>query len=97
MNIAVRIVEDAFLWKYDNAIIMSWDSDIVPAIETVKRNFVDKKFTTLWIVWTKWKLIKKLCDDHKDIWYKDMKKHKFDDEFLLKNWETISIPLKWKK
>lgn len=96
VNIAVKIVEDAFLWKYDNAIIMSWDSDIIPSIETVKRNFKDKKFTTLWINWTKWQLIKKFCDDHKVIWYKKMKEHKFKDTIKLKNWKSISIPQEWK-
>ena len=57
VNIAIKILEDAFLWKYERAIIMSWDSDIVPAIESVKKNFPKIKFTTLWITWTKGQLI----------------------------------------
>ncbi len=96
VNIAIKILEDAFLWNYDHAIIMSWDSDIVPAIESVKRNFTDKKFSTLWIVWTKWQLIKKLCDYHEVIWYNKIKEHKFDDDIELKNWDIISIPKEWK-
>jgi len=53
VNIAIKILEDAFLKKYDRAIIMSGDSDIVPSIESVKKNFPETLFTTLWIVGTK--------------------------------------------
>lgn len=96
VNIAVKILEDAFLWKYDNAIIMSWDSDIVPAIESVKKNFTDKKFTALWLVWTKWQLIKNLCDNHEIIGYNKMKSHRFDTEITLKTGEKISMPNEWR-
>jgi len=96
VNIAIKILEDAFLWKYDRAIIMSWDSDIVPSIESVKKNFPEKLFTTLWITGTKWQLIKNRCDSHEIVWYKRMKKHRFDYEIKTSKWEVLSIPEKWK-
>ena len=96
VNIAIKILEDAFLWKYDKAIIMSWDSDIVPSIESVKKNFPEKSFTTLWIVWTKWQLIKNKCDSHEIIWYKKMKEHRFDYEIETSKWEVLRIPEEWK-
>lgn len=47
VNIAIKIVEYAFLDKYDRAIIVSGDSDLTGAIKTVKRNFPQIKFTSL--------------------------------------------------
>lgn len=73
VNIAVKILEDAFLWKYTRAIIMSGDSDIVPSIESVRKNFPKILFTTLWIVGTKWQRIKNMCDNHEIVWYKKWK------------------------
>lgn len=96
VNIAVKIVEDAFLWKYDKAFIMSWDSDIIPAIQSVKKNFDNIKFTTFRIVWTKWQLIKNMCDENIVIWYKEMKKFKFPDNITAKNGDIINIPSEWK-
>lgn len=95
VNIAVKILEDAFLWKYQKAIIMSWDSDIVPSIESVKKNFPEIKFTTLWIVDTKWQIIKDRCDEHIIIWYKKMKEHRFEYEIKTNKWENICIPKEW--
>lgn len=95
VNIAVKILEDAFLRNYDRAIIMSWDSDIVPAIESVKRNFPKVIFTTLWITWTKWYLIKDHCDTHEIIWYKKMISCMFPLSIPTKRWENIKIPEEW--
>lgn len=97
VNIAVKIVEDAFLGEYDRAIIMSWDSDIVPAIETVKRNFPDKIFSTLWLVGTKWQLIKSRCDTHDVVWYKKWKSHLFPNTITTANWVELEIPDEWSK
>lgn len=96
VNIAVQIVEDAFLGKYDKAIIMSWDSDIVPAIESVKNNFPEKQFMTLWIIGTKWKLIKDKCDTHEVVWYKKMRAHMFPEEIPTSKGVTLEIPKEWR-
>lgn len=96
VNIAVRIVEDAFLWKYQRAIIMSGDSDIVPAIETVKRNFSNITFSTLWIVGTKWQLIKSKCDTHDIIWYNKWKSHLFPEKVNTTKWNILQMPKEWK-
>jgi hypothetical protein len=74
---------------------MSWDSDIVPAIESVKKNFPKKSFSTLWIVWTKWQLIKDRCDTHHVIWYKTMKKHILPHRIKTKHGNEIQIPEEW--
>lgn len=96
VNIAIKILEDAFLKKYDKAIIMSGDSDIIPSIESVKKNFPKILFTNLWIVGTKWQMIKNKCDNHEIVWYKKMKEHMFNYEIETSKSEKICIPEEWK-
>ena len=43
VNIAVRLLEDAFDDLFDVAIIISGDSDLAPPIESVRRRFPGKK------------------------------------------------------
>ena len=43
VHIAVKIVEDAFLDRYDRAIIISADSDLIPPKVIVNNNYPNKK------------------------------------------------------
>jgi uncharacterized LabA/DUF88 family protein len=43
VNIAVRMVEDAYLNKFDTAILISGDSDLCPPIDMVRSGFPAKK------------------------------------------------------
>lgn len=43
VNIALHLLDDAYQDRYDEAIIVSQDSDLFPAIKLVKKNFPHKK------------------------------------------------------
>lgn len=43
VNIATRLLADAFDDRYDTALLVSGDSDLAPAVEEVKRRFADKR------------------------------------------------------
>lgn len=43
VNIAVRLLEDAFDDRFDTAMVVSGDSDLVPPIESVLRRFPQKR------------------------------------------------------
>ena len=43
VNMAVRLLEDAFDDRFDLAIVVSADSDLVPPIEAVRRRFPSKR------------------------------------------------------
>jgi uncharacterized LabA/DUF88 family protein len=47
INIASHLFELAFQNAYDKALIFSGDSDLVPAIQTVRRCFPDKKIIVI--------------------------------------------------
>lgn len=95
VNIALKIQEDAFKWEYNKAIIISWDSDIIPWIESVNKNFPNIDFATMLITWTKWKAIQNKCSDNFIIWYKIMKNSMFQYKININKTETIEIPNEW--
>lgn len=43
VNIAVRILDDAYDDRFDKAIVVSGDSDLVPAIQSVYTRFPEKR------------------------------------------------------
>ena len=43
VNIACQILNDTHLYRYDCCYIVSGDSDLVPPLEIVKRNYPDKR------------------------------------------------------
>lgn len=43
INIAVKLLEDAFVDDFDSALIVSGDSDLIPAVETMKKMFPMKR------------------------------------------------------
>ncbi len=95
VNIAVKIVEDAFKDNYDKAVILSWDSDIIPAIESVKKNFRDKEFLSLLLTWAKGKVIQNVCINKKIISYTDVKNSLLPKEIEISKWIIIKKPESW--
>ena len=47
VNIALAMLNLAYQDKYDHAFLISNDSDLAPAIRMVRRNFPDKRITTI--------------------------------------------------
>lgn len=100
VKIALQIVEDAFLGKYDHAYIISWDSDITPAIETVRKLvkqwvISSKLFSSILVPGTKGKKIRKLCNYQYDITTKQMIDSVLPHNIIIDNTTTISIPKEW--
>lgn len=99
VKIALQIVEDAFLGEYDHAYIVSGDSDLIPAIETIKklekRHILTKKsFSSILLPGTKWYKIKRLCDFSYEITTQQIKNSILPHEIQV--WlKTISIPSEW--
>lgn len=93
VNIVLQIFEDAVKNKYDDAIIISWDSDIIPVITSVKNTVDWKKFISVLPYHSKWKDIKKACDTFKPM----LKEHLEDSLFPVEiefNGVTLKCPYK---
>lgn len=100
VKMSVTIVADAFKNDFDHAYIVSWDSDIIPAIETVrahiKSNVLPKKeFSSILVPWTKWYKIRKQCDHVYEIWGKHMEASIMPHRIDLKRGKSIEIPQEW--
>ncbi len=67
VNVALNILEDWLLDVYDKAFVVSWDSDISPAIVSVKKHFKNKTFVLLKLPWEKAHTMSKVCDEIKEI------------------------------
>ncbi len=61
VNLAVRIVEDAYENRFDRAYIISCDTDIVPAINLVKQRFPEKELINLRIAHSIGRDIRRMC------------------------------------
>lgn len=61
VNLAISILEDGIMDRYDTAIIISWDSDLMPPIDRVKK-LKGKKFILVMPPNGKWSRIKQICD-----------------------------------
>lgn len=100
VKMSVAIVADAFKNDFDHAYIVSWDSDIIPAIETIKSNtktwlLPKKTFSSILIPGTKGYKIRKACDYVKEISWKQLESSIMPHNIDLKNGWTLSIPSDW--
>ncbi|UFX82760.1 NYN domain-containing protein [Candidatus Absconditicoccus praedator] len=96
VNIAVKIVEDFFNDKFDVAIIISGDSDIIPAIKTAKKYGKNKRFVNINIPGAKGKAIKKFCDKCEIIRGEDIKNAIMPYQIQISSKETVCIPDGWR-
>lgn len=97
VNMALWIVGDWLTDVFDRAIIISGDSDFLPAIKKVKRNKSEKIFTSLLLAKTKWKAIRKACDKTCILSEKHIASAVLPDIIKLKNWKTVTKPSTWSK
>jgi len=101
VNIALKILEDAFFDNYDTAIVISWDSDIIPSIATVRRlskkwKISPKNFTSLLVPWTKAKMMKKACNEIIEITTENMENSLLPEEIEIEPWKVVKKPESWK-
>lgn len=92
VNMALRIYADWIQKKYDRAIVVSWDSDFLPAIKFVKNVRKDVVFDSLLLAKTKGKAIRKLCDNNLVLSEKDIIKCILPSSVTLKSWKIIKKP-----
>jgi uncharacterized LabA/DUF88 family protein len=95
VNIATHLFELAYKDYYDTAIIISGDSDLIPAITTVQRNFPSKKFGVLIPPGRRAELLKIKADFYKKIKTKHLISCRLPDRIQLENGKIIQCPPSW--
>lgn len=94
VNIAIHLLEFAFLNKYDTALILSGDSDLVNAIDTVRKIF-NKKVIIIIPPKRKANHLIKNSDNHFKIKEIHLRNNQLPNSITLSNNTVITKPQEW--
>ena len=92
VNIAIQLFELAIKYKYDTAIIVSGDSDLIPSIQAVKATFPNKIVGIVITIGRRAELLKQACDFHIKIKEKHLRSSLFEKEIDLGNNKKLICP-----
>lgn len=95
VNLAIKIVQDAYEDNFDIAYVITGDTDIVPAVELVKRNFWSKIIINARIDNSLGRDIQKACDDFRTITSEKIKKSLLPDRINFRKGRYIEKPKEW--
>ncbi len=96
INIASKIFEVCITEKIDYIVVVSGDTDIVPAIKISKKLFKSIKFIAIFPYGRANKEIKTYVDEYFKASEKSYQANQFPEEILLKNSKILKIPKEWK-
>ncbi len=96
VNIAIKLFETAISDTWDTALIVSGDSDLIPAIQAVKRTFPIKRIGIVIPIGRRAEELKKVADFHSKVKQKHLKTCQFNDVITLNNNHTLKRPDSWK-
>ena len=95
VNIAIKLFQTATQDTWDTAIIISGDSDLIPAIEAVKNTFPTKKIGVVIPIGRRAEELKLVTDFHRKVKPKHLQTCQFDD--IIKIDDTVlQRPASWK-
>jgi len=96
VNIAIKLFQTAIDGLWDTALIISGDSDLIPAIQAIKSTFPDKKIGVIIPIGRRAEELKLVTDFHAKIKEKHLKTCQFDDEIRLDGGRVLKRPSSWK-
>ena len=96
VNIATEMLIDAFHDKYDMALLISGDSDLVPPIKTIHSNFKSKRVMIAFPPQRHNSSMGLVAKGSMTIGRKKLKDSQFDETVTSKNGYKLTIPARWK-
>lgn len=93
--IAAKLLELFFLDKCDTAVLVTGDTDIVPAVKTAQRMFSHKSIAFLLPYRRHNKELAKLASQHFEIKKETYPRHQFSDPFITPKGKSIIKPIGW--
>jgi uncharacterized LabA/DUF88 family protein len=96
VNIAVEMLTDAFLDKFDTAFLVSADSDLAPALRTIRRLFPMKRIVIILPPHRDSKELKFLAHAYLRIGYSVFEKSQLPDRIVKSDGFVLERPLKWR-
>ncbi len=96
VNIAISLFKNAMEAKFDTAIIISGDSDLIPSIEAIKSTFPVKQIGVVIPIGRSSESLKQVCDFHMKMKEKHLKSSLFPDEIDLGSGVKLKCPSLWR-
>jgi uncharacterized LabA/DUF88 family protein len=96
VNIAIKLFQTAVQDMWDTAIIISGDSDLIPAIQAVKTTFLSKKIGIAIPIGRRAEELKQVVDFHMKLKEKHLATSQFEDEIIIDGGAKLSRPSTWK-
>jgi uncharacterized LabA/DUF88 family protein len=95
VNIALRLFELAVQDRYDKAVIVSGDTDLLPAVKVVQRTFPAKKIGVVIPIGRASEDFKKQADFHHKMKVAHLTAARYSDPVTLKDGTTLACPTTW--
>jgi len=95
VNIALRLFQLAVQDRYDKAIIVSGDTDLLPAIKAVQMTFPSKQVGIVIPIGRASEDLKRQTDFHYRMKEKHLKSCRYENTITLTDGSTLSCPLNW--
>ncbi|MBU1124920.1 MAG: NYN domain-containing protein, partial [Candidatus Omnitrophica bacterium] len=95
VNIAIQLFETAVKDFWDTGIVISGDSDLIPAIRAVKSTFLSKRIGIVIPIGRRAEELKQSADYHMKLKERHLRSSQFDDTLLVDGVE-IRRPIGWK-
>lgn len=98
VNIAIYLFQAAMNDDYDTAMIVTADSDLVPAVRGVKENFPEKKVGLITPIGRSSIELQKLCDFRRKMKLRHLKTSQLPDIVVIDPTKRITVqcPTSWK-
>ncbi|MCI0618222.1 NYN domain-containing protein [bacterium] len=95
VNIAIYLFRLAIEDRYDTALILSGDSDLLPSIKAVKATFPSKRIVVIIPIGRRAEELKKTCDQFIKIKEKNLAASLFDDPLVMSDGTSLLKPTSW--
>lgn len=96
VNIALRLLELAVQGRYDKAIIVSGDTDLIPAIKAVHRTFPQKQIGVVIPIGRASEDFKKQADFHHKMKERHLTASRLDNDHKMADGTVLSCPANWR-
>jgi uncharacterized LabA/DUF88 family protein len=96
VNIALGLYDSAFKDLYDKAVIVSGDSDLLPAIRIIHGTFPGKVIGIVVPIGKSSEYMKRFVDFHFKMLEKHLSSSRFADALTLKDGTILNCPTSWK-
>jgi uncharacterized LabA/DUF88 family protein len=96
VNIAIQLFKLSIENKYDKAIIISGDSDLLPSIGAVRKTFPTKQIGVIIPIGRRAEALKQACDFYMKMKEKHLSTSRFEQRININQNEYLECPPEWR-